>query len=64
MVWLQVTGESKWKHPLLPYYKGAVFMDQGGAAETQKTNQRSPCSDQEVGAALLLAGFWLMQLWT
>ena len=48
-----MTGESKWKHPLLPYYKGAVFMDQGGAAETQNTNLRSPCSDQEVRAPVM-----------
>ena len=44
----QVTKESTWQHPLLPYYKGAAFMAMGGNAAMVKAEATKPCTATEV----------------
>ncbi|KAL0017954.1 hypothetical protein WJX77_004210 [Trebouxia sp. C0004] len=45
---MQVKRESTWQHPLLPYYRGAVYMALGGKAAVAKAEATKPCTDAEV----------------
>ncbi|KAL0046363.1 hypothetical protein WJX82_010363 [Trebouxia sp. C0006] len=44
----EVKRESTWQHPLLPYYRGAVYMALGGKAAVAKAEATKPCTDAEV----------------
>ncbi|KAA6420807.1 MAG: hypothetical protein FRX49_09196 [Trebouxia sp. A1-2] len=44
----EVKRESTWHHPLLPYYRGAVYMALGGKAALAKADATKPCTDAEV----------------
>ncbi len=45
---MQVKRESTWQHPLLPYYRGAVYMALGGKAAVAEAETTKPCTDAEV----------------
>ena len=45
---MQVKRESTWQHPLLSYYRGAVYMALGGKAAVAEAEATKPCTDAEV----------------
>ncbi|CAG9460744.1 unnamed protein product [Pedinophyceae sp. YPF-701] len=43
-------SESVWEHPLLDFYRGAVFMERGGWRQLQHDQDISPPNDEEMQA--------------
>ena len=48
---LQLKRESTWQHPLMAYYKGAIFMASGGNSQVVQAGMAKPCTENEVGTS-------------
>ncbi|GMH39482.1 hypothetical protein BSKO_07380 [Bryopsis sp. KO-2023] len=42
------TGETQWQHPMIGYYKGAIFMERGGYTQLLANDQASPPTEEEI----------------
>lgn len=42
------TGVTQWDHPLIGYYRGAIFMERGGYTELLERDQVKPPTEEEV----------------
>lgn len=42
------TNVTQWDHPLIGYYRGAIFMERGGYSELLERDQQNPPEEEEV----------------